>query len=101
MSRVDVQQINVAFENVFDQALVFHGFTDYMRDYDVFGYATADPRTRIPPDYLRYCFKYCVRASAVVSMSEVGSTNVLNSPAHDDVNLRACRPRWFIGRSGR
>ena len=31
----------------FDQALVFHGVTDYMRDYEVFIYATADPRTGI------------------------------------------------------
>jgi hypothetical protein len=53
MSRVDVQQITATFEDIFDQALVFHGFTDYMRDYDVFVYATADPRTGIPSVYLR------------------------------------------------
>ncbi len=31
-----------AFHEVFDQAVVFHGFADYMRDYDVVIYATAD-----------------------------------------------------------
>jgi hypothetical protein len=74
---VDVQQITAAFEDVFDQALVFHGFTDYMRDYDVFVYATADPRTGIPPDYLRYRFMYCVRASVTSAVtSEVWSQSL-------------------------
>lgn len=33
---VDTHEIQAAFEDVFDQAIVFHGFADYMRDYDVF-----------------------------------------------------------------
>ncbi|MFI5938410.1 hypothetical protein [Actinoplanes sp. NPDC051494] len=56
-------EIQTAFDDVFDQALVFHGFADYMRDYDVYIYATADPRTGIPPQHLRYRFKHCVRAA--------------------------------------
>ena len=50
---VDGSQIQAAFDEVFDQAIVFHGFADYMRDYDVFVYATADPRTGIVPEHLR------------------------------------------------
>lgn len=60
---MDVRQITEAFDDVFDQALVFHGFTDYMRDYDVFVSVTADPRTGIAPEYLRYRFRHCVRAA--------------------------------------
>jgi len=41
---MDIPQIQAAFYDVFDQAVLFHGFTDYMRDYDVFVYAAADPR---------------------------------------------------------
>lgn len=37
-----------------------------MRDYDVYIYATADPRTGIAPQHLRYRFKYCVHAAVVV-----------------------------------
>ena len=59
---VDISQIRAAFDEVIDQAVLFHGFTDYMRDYDVFVYATADPRTGIRPEYLRYRFIHCVRA---------------------------------------
>ena len=50
-----------AFDDVFDQALVFHGITDYMRDYDVFVYATTDPRTGISRTT-------CVTASSTASV---------------------------------
>ena len=46
----------------FDQALVFHGVTDYMRDYEMFIYATADLRTGIGQSTCGL-FQYCVRAS--------------------------------------
>jgi hypothetical protein len=62
---VDEAGIQTAFDDVFDQAIVFHGFADHLRDYDVFIYATADPRTGIAPQHLRYRFTYCVRATAV------------------------------------
>jgi hypothetical protein len=41
-------------DDVFDEAVIFRGFADYMRDYEVFIYATADPRTGVSPDHLRY-----------------------------------------------
>ena len=40
-----------------------------MRDYDVYIYATADPRTGIKPEHLRYRFKNCVRAAATTALS--------------------------------
>ena len=43
---------------------LFHGFADYLRDYEVFIYATADPRAGIRPEHLRYRFTHCVRVSA-------------------------------------
>jgi hypothetical protein len=60
---VDSTEIQAAFDDVFDQAIVFHGFADYMRDYEVFIYATADPRTGIQPEHLRYRFTHCVRVT--------------------------------------
>ena len=50
MSLVDVQQITEAFDDVFDQA-------------------TADPRTGILPEYLRYRFRHCVRASVTSAVT--------------------------------
>ena len=48
-SDVDRAEIQTAFDDVLDQAILFHGFADYMRDYELFIYATADPRTGIRP----------------------------------------------------
>jgi hypothetical protein len=69
ISDVDTSEIQAAFNDVFDQAMVFHGFADYMRDYEVFIYATANPRTGIRPEHLRYRFKHCVRATVTTALS--------------------------------
>ncbi len=66
---VDRSGIQAAFNDIFDQAIVFHGFADYMRDYEVFIYATADPRTGITPEHLRYRFTHCVRATVTSALS--------------------------------
>lgn len=66
---VDSSGIQAAFDDVFDQAIVFHGFADYMRDYEVFICAAADPRTGIRPEYLRYRFTHCVRATVTSALS--------------------------------
>lgn len=63
---VEISEIRAAFDDVFDQAIVFHGFADYMRDYDVFVYVTAGPGT--VPRHLRYRFKHCVRAIATTAV---------------------------------
>lgn len=65
---MNTSEIQAAFDDVFDQAIVFYGFTDYMRDYDVFVYATADPRTGIRPEHLRYRFRHCVRATVTSAL---------------------------------
>jgi hypothetical protein len=66
---VDEHRLRQAFDEVFDQAVVFHGFADYMRDYDVYVYATADPRTGGAPAHLRYRFTQCVRSAVTTSFS--------------------------------
>ena len=65
---VDSDEIRRTLDEVFDQALVFHGFADYMRDYDLFIYATADPRTGVAPEHLRYRFTHCVRATVTTTV---------------------------------
>jgi hypothetical protein len=65
---VNTQEIKSALDEVFDQAVIFHAFADYMRDYDVYIYATADPRTGIEPEHLRYRFTHCVRATATTAV---------------------------------
>lgn len=62
---MDRSEIQTAFDDAFDQAILFHGFADYMRDYEVFIYATADPRTGVRAEHLRYRFTHCVRVSVM------------------------------------
>lgn len=59
---MNVKELREALDEVFDQALVYHAYADYMRDYEVIIHAAADPRTGISPEYLRYLFRYCVEA---------------------------------------
>jgi hypothetical protein len=66
---MDSSDIQAAFDDVFDQAILYHSFTDYMRDYEVFIYATADPRTGIRPEHLQYRFIHCVRATVTSALS--------------------------------
>jgi hypothetical protein len=66
---VDRSGIRAAFDDVSDQAVVFHGFTDYMRDYDVVVLAIADPASGIASNHLRYRFMYCVHASVRSALS--------------------------------
>jgi hypothetical protein len=60
---MDAKQIQAALDDVADQGVVFHAFTDYLRDYEVIVYSEADPRTGIRPRYERFLFRYCVEAS--------------------------------------
>jgi hypothetical protein len=59
---MDAALLEQLLDDAFDTAVVHHGYTSYMRDYEVIVYATADPRTGIEPAHLRYLFKYCVEA---------------------------------------
>ena len=51
---MDPVKLQQALDDVFDQALLRHGFTNYMRDYQLVIHTTADPRIRIAPATLRF-----------------------------------------------
>jgi hypothetical protein len=67
---VNRPEIERAFEEVFDQALVFHCFADYMRDYLLYVYCTSDPRTGVQPETLRYRFTHCVHAEVTTTVRD-------------------------------
>ena len=66
---MNLDRLRKQLDEVTDHAILYHGFTDYMRDYEIVIYATADPRTGIPPVHLRYLFKYCVEAIVISAVS--------------------------------
>ncbi|MQY15014.1 hypothetical protein SRB5_51910 [Streptomyces sp. RB5] len=60
---MDAAALELALDELFDQALVHHGYTDYMRDYELIAYLTSDPRTGIAPTHRRFLFRNCVEAT--------------------------------------
>ena len=65
---VDRDKMQRAFDASFDQAIVFHAYTDYMRDYAVYTYNVADPATGIRPSFVRWLFTCCVQATATTAL---------------------------------
>ncbi|WP_329128907.1 hypothetical protein OG552_01650 [Streptomyces sp. NBC_01476] len=59
---MDTAELEQLLDETFDHAVVHHGYTNYMRDYEVIVHATAAPSTGIAPSHLRYLFRYCVEA---------------------------------------
>ncbi|MFB7244319.1 hypothetical protein ACFCYX_17870 [Streptomyces populi] len=66
---MDTAVLEQMLDETFDHAVVHHGYTSYMRDYEVVLQVTADPRTGIAPSHLRYLFRYCVEARCETSVS--------------------------------
>ncbi|MFG1823816.1 hypothetical protein ACGFIJ_15140 [Microbispora bryophytorum] len=66
---MDPVKLQRALDEVFDHALLRHGFVDYMRDYQLVIHMTADPRTGVAPATLRYLFRYCVQARCATTVA--------------------------------
>lgn len=59
---MDANEIKNSLDEIFDHAILFHAFTDYMRDYEVIAFVSTDPQSGIAPKTLSFLFKYCVEA---------------------------------------
>ena len=66
---MDAEEIQRQFDEVCDQGIVYHGYVDYMRDYAIYVYCTADPKTGIAPETVRLLFKNCVVASIETALT--------------------------------
>lgn len=66
---MDAGEVQAVLDGVFDQGIVHHGYVDYMRDYEVILYCTADPRTGVDPEHVRLLFKHCVVAEVVTAVA--------------------------------
>ncbi|MEQ7010410.1 hypothetical protein ABN028_29955 [Actinopolymorpha sp. B17G11] len=94
---MDAKELREALEDVFDQGLVFHGYADYMRDYDVYVYAAADPRTGIGPAHLRYRFTHCVKASVTTAVRrDVWPRSLGDEFTEYDEWLRSGEPEGYV-----
>ncbi|MEV3923022.1 YxiG-like protein [Actinomadura coerulea] len=66
---MDAAELQGLLDEVSHQALVYHGFVDYMRDYEVIVRPAGDPVTGVRPAHLRYLFRYCVEARCQTTLS--------------------------------
>jgi hypothetical protein len=94
---MDAMEIERALDDVFDQALIFHAFTDYMRDYEMVFFCVADPRTGIPPSYLRYLFRHCVVARTETTVtSETWQVSLDDALLEHDPDVDAGGYVWGV-----
>ena len=56
---MEASELREHLDELFDNDLMFHGFTDYMRDYELIVYQSADPRSEFVPRHLRFLFRFC------------------------------------------
>jgi len=63
------EAIQARLEEVSDHAVVFHGYTDYGRDYEVVFYEVDDPASGVDPFLVRCLFKRCVVAEVETAFS--------------------------------
>ena len=66
---MDGAEIQHVLDDVCDQAIVYHGFADDMRDYEILVYCTADPNTGVAPETVRLLFKNCVVANVETALT--------------------------------
>ena len=65
---MDTSNLQRILDLSFDQALLYHGYTDYMRDYELIIHCSASPATGIPSTHERLLFKNVVAANVSTSI---------------------------------
>ena len=60
---MDIDGIQKALDDIRGEALVFHGFTDYMRDYDLIVFRISEAQAGRAARHLRYRFTHCMSAT--------------------------------------
>ncbi|MGA8725201.1 MAG: hypothetical protein WB565_09155 [Acidimicrobiales bacterium] len=56
-------ELKAALDELFDRQLLFHGYTPFMRDYDLVIYESVDPASGLSPRHRRFRFRFCTEAT--------------------------------------
>src|SRR5665213_2352696 len=64
---MDVPEIEEHLKEMFDCALTYHGYTNYLRDSEMVIYQSVDPNPKygLTPRHLRFLFRICPEAATV------------------------------------
>ena len=60
---MDAEELRERLSTVFDDALIHHGFTKYMRDYEMVVFQSVGPGALVRERYVRLVFQNCVDTS--------------------------------------
>ena len=62
---MEIADLGSVLAELNDKELIFHGFTPYMRDYEMVVYEPVDPGPKygLVPRHLRFLFRYCTEAT--------------------------------------
>lgn len=93
--------MRTAVDDAFDMALLHHGYTDYIRDYELIIQFTADPSTGIETSTKRYLFTHCVSANARTSVPPSTwayslDERLIEEQLADDVDGYVWGVRWQV-----
>lgn len=64
---MDTAELQRTLDESIEQLVVHHGYTNYMRDYEVIVHVWNGPQ--VPPNYLRYLFRCCIEARCETFLS--------------------------------
>jgi hypothetical protein len=59
---VDESVLKDRLDQLFDNELMFHGFTKYMRDYELIVYQSVAPSSALVARHFRFLFRFCTEA---------------------------------------
>jgi len=77
--------LRAALDELFDRELIFHGFTPFMRDYDLVIYETVDPRSGLSPRHRRFRFRFCTEARVQSRVRpDTWSTSLSDDLVHEE-----------------
>ncbi|MCE0536312.1 hypothetical protein LWF15_12410 [Kineosporia rhizophila] len=67
---MNADEIERALDDLFDHALVYHGYTDYMRDYELIVAVQGSAHGEAPQSYRRYLFRICPRVTVTSTVGQ-------------------------------
>jgi hypothetical protein len=98
LTAMDVTQLQSLLDELFDRQLMFHGFTNHMRDYELVIFESVDPRSGFLPRHRRFLFRFCTEASvrSNVSAATWGSSTSDELLANSHVTMEETGYVWGV-----
>jgi hypothetical protein len=93
-------EIEAHLEELFDCALTYHGYTKYLRDYEMIVFQSVDPNNKsgLAPRHLRFVFRICPEVNVVsVVRPDVWSRSLDDSLVHEhNVTMKSTGYVWGV-----